>query len=152
MPKDFLFGDILFDSDPLATLNIELHLMNLQKVQRKQTNNMPIEIEKIIHYQPGYQSSDHENENVPTNVPRPEQIVPTSNVPIPGQSGPFIRPLSRPVLRPTLNQELQPRTYVPRRGAPVRKNVPSPPSTSLIPSRKNSRAYKGSSKCCKVLF
>ena len=48
---------------------------------------MPIEIEKIIHYQPGYQSSDHENENVPRpyqNVP----IVPTPNVSI----GPVIRP------------------------------------------------------------
>ena len=48
---------------------------------------MPIEIEKIIHYQPGgYQSSDHENEN----VPRPVPILPTPNVSIPG--GPVIRP------------------------------------------------------------
>ena len=126
--------------------NIELQLLNLQKKKRK--NNMPIEIEKIIHYQPGYQLSDHENEN----VPRP--VLPTPNVSIPG--GPVIRPpvpnqYHVPVTyayapRPTLIQS-QPRmnSYTPRRGAPVRKNVPS--NSSLIPSRKNSRAYKGSSKC-----
>ena len=142
---------------------------------------MPIEIEKIIQYQPGYQSPDHEIEDVPRpvpNVPRPNvprQNVPTPNVqtlnvpipnlPIPGQSGlrpkvPVPNQYYVPVMyapRPTLNQS-QPRmnSYVPRRGAPVRKrtieSVPSPPDSSLIPSRKNSRAYKGSSKCSKVLF
>ena len=137
---------------------------------------MPIEIEKIIQYRPGYQSSDHEIENVPIvpipNVPKPNVPtlnVPTSNIPIPGQSG--LRPkvpvpnqyyvpvmyAPRPGLRPSLNQS-QPRmnSYVPRRGAPVRKrtieSVPSAPDSSLIPSRKNSRAYKGSSKCSNVLF
>jgi len=147
---------------------------------------MPIEIEKIIQYQPGYQSPDHEIEDVPRpvpNVPRPnvpilnvpKPIVPSPNVqtlnvprpnvPIPGQSGhrpkvPVPNQYYVPVMyapRPTLNQS-QPRmnSYVPRRGAPVRKrtieNVPSPPDSSLIPSRKNSRAYKGSSKCSQVLF
>ena len=69
---------------------------------------MPIEIEKIIQYQPGYQSPDHEIEDVPRpvpnvprlnvprpNVPRPnvpilnvpKPIVPIPSVPIPGQSG-----------------------------------------------------------------
>ena len=142
---------------------------------------MPIEIEKIIQYRPGYQSSDHENENVPRhvpivakpnvpipNVPKPNVPtlnVPTPNIPIPGQSGlrpkvPVPNQFYVPVMyapRPTLNQS-QPRmnSYVPRRGAPVRKrtieSVPSAPDSSLIPSRKNSRAYKGSSKCSKVLF
>lgn len=146
--------------------------MNLQKQKRisnpKRSNprpifNMPIEIDKIIQYQPGYQSPDHEIEDVPRPVPIPN--VPTPKVPIPGQSG--LRPKATvpnqyyvPVMyvpRPTLNQS-QPRmnSYVPRRGAPLRKrtieNVPSPPDSSLIPSRKNSRAYKGSSKCSKVLF
>ena len=126
---------------------------------------MPIEIEKIIQYRPGYQSPDHEIEDVPRPVLNvPTLNVPTPNVPISGQSG--LRPkvpvpnqyyvpvmyAPRPGLRPSLNQS-QPRmnSYVPRRGAPVRKrtieNVPSPPDSSLIPSRKNSRAYKGSSKC-----
>ena len=137
---------------------------------------MPIEIEKIIQYQPGYQSPDHEIEDVPRPVPTvptsnvptlnvPTPKVPIPNVPIPGQSGlrpkvPVPNQYYVPVMyapRPTLNQS-QPRmnSYVPRRGAPVRKrtieNVPSQPDSSLIPSRKNSRAYKGSSKCSKVLF
>lgn len=138
--------------------NIELQLLNLQKKKRNNMprNNMPIEIDKIIYYQPGYQSSDREKEN----VPRPVPILPTPNVSIPGQSGPIIRPpvpnqyhvpvtyAPRPVLRPSLIQS-QPRmnSYTPRRGAPVRKNVPLASNSSLIPSRKNSRAYKGSSKC-----